>query len=121
MSDIGVYSSVYQRVRGYGQLIDEVLLGLRSNASSPVDGSRRRLGGLLVGVAATPPPDLRAAWLAMLIGGGEPSARAEWARVGRALLGAAVEVDVIRKLEELAARLEDRRTDALGKMRGLRA
>ena len=28
MSDIGVHSNVYQRVRDYGELIDEVILGL---------------------------------------------------------------------------------------------
>lgn len=119
MSDIGVHSNVYQRVRDYGQLIDEVLLGLRSSASSPVDPSRRKLGVLLVGVAAAPPPDLRTAWLGMLIGGADPTARAEWARIGRALLSTTIEADVIDKLEELARRLEERRTEALAKMRGV--
>ena len=74
MSDIGVHSNVYQRVRDYGQLIDEVILSLSSTTGSRVDAPRRELGELLIGVAAVPPPDLRTAWLGMLIGGAEPSA-----------------------------------------------
>ena len=119
MSDIGVHSNVYQRVRDYGQLIDEVILGLTATTVSPVDPSRRELGELLVGIAKVPPPDLRTAWLGMLIGGAEPGARQEWARVGRALLSTAIDADVVDKLRELARGLEERRTDALAKMRGV--
>jgi hypothetical protein len=119
MSDIGVHSNVYQRVRDYGQLIDEVLVRLRSAASSPSDPPRRRLGELLVGLQATS-PNLQTAWLGMLIGGIDSTARAEWARVGRALLSASIDSSVIDQLEELAGRLEERRTEALTKMRGIR-
>ena len=59
MSDIGVHSNVYQRVRDYGELIDEVILGLSSTTDVRIDASRRELGELLVGVAVAPPPDLR--------------------------------------------------------------
>lgn len=120
MSDIGVHSNVYQRVRDYGQLIDEVLINLRSKPSVIADVSRRRLGELLAGLTATPPPNLQTAWLGMLIGGTDSTARADWAIVGRALLSATVDSGVIDKLEELARLLEERRTDALAKMRGLR-
>ena len=119
MSDIGVHSNVYQRVRDYGQLIDEVILGLSATTASRVDPSRRELGELLIGVAAVPPPDLRTAWLGMLIGGAEPSTREEWVGVGRALLSTTVDVDVVDKLRELARQLEERRTEALAKMRGV--
>lgn len=118
MSDIGVHSNVYQRVRDYGQLIDEVILALRSGATSPTDPSRRKLGELLVGLAAASPQDLRTAWLGMLIGGTDPSARTEWEGIGRALLSTAVNPAVVDKLEDLARRLEDRRTEALARMRG---
>lgn len=119
MSDIGVHSNVYQRVRAYGQLVDEVILGLVSTTASRVDPSRRELGELLIGVAAVPPPDLRAAWLGMLIGGAEPSAREEWVRVGRALLSTTIDDDVVDRLRELAGELEERRTEALAKMSGV--
>jgi len=120
MSDIGVHSNVYQRVRDYGQLIDEVLVRLRSAASSPSDPPRRRLGELLVGLQAGSPPNLQTAWLGMLIGGTDPATRSELARVGRALLSASIDSNVIDQLEKLAGRLEERRTEALTKMRGIR-
>jgi hypothetical protein len=120
MSDIGVHSSVYQRVRDYGQLIDDVLLGLRSGASSPNDPSRRKLGELLVGLGAPSPPNLPTAWLGMLIGGADVRARAEWAAVGRALQSGRDDAHVMERLEQLARRLEEQRTEALAKMRGLR-
>lgn len=120
MSDIGVHSSVYQRVRDYGQLVDDVLLSLRSGTSSPSDASRRRLGELLVGLGAPSPPNLPTAWLGMLIGGADVRARAEWATVGRALLSGSEDAHVIERLEQLARRLEEQRTEALAKMRGVR-
>ena len=119
MSDIGVHSNVYQRVRDYGELIDEVILGRSSTTDVRIDASRRELGELLVGVAVAPPPDLRTAWLGMLISSADPSARNEWACVGRALLSTTVDPGVVDKLRELARRLEERRTEALAKMRGV--
>src|SRR6266516_2869691 len=120
MSEIGVHSSVYQRVRDYGQLVDDVLLGLRSGTSSLGDPSRRKLGELLVGLSAPSPPNLPTAWLRMLIGGADVRAPGEWATVGRALLSGSDEAGVIERLEQLARRLEEQRTEALAKMRGLR-
>ena len=120
MSDIGVHSSVYQRVRDYGQLVDDVLLGLRSGTTSHSHPSRRKLGELLVGLGAPSPPNLATAWLGMLIGGADVRARAEWAAIGRALLSGTDDARVIDRLEQLARRLEEQRTEALAKMGGLR-
>jgi hypothetical protein len=121
MSDIGVHSNVYQRVREYGQLIDDVILGLRSKSTSTVDPSRQKLGELLISLAAAAPPDPRSAWLGMLIGGTDLDARTDWARVGRALLSPDVDAKAIEKLEDLAQYLEERRTEAMTRMRGLSA
>jgi len=120
MSDIGVHSNVYQRVREYGDLVDQVLVAIKSGNSTLGDASRQRLGDLLVGVSAMPPRDLNSAWLGMLLGDSDHRTRAEWAKVGRALLSPGVETRVVERLEELAGRIEQRRTDALAKMRGLR-
>lgn len=120
MSDIGVHSSLYQRVRDYGQMVDEVLLSIRSGGSTRVDPSRRKLGELLVGLGATSPPDLATAWLGMLIGVADVRARGEWEKVGRALLAAKDDGYVIDKLKQLAQRFEEQRIEALAKMRGLR-
>ena len=97
MSDIGVHSNVYQRVRDYGQLIDEVLLGLRTSISSASDPARRKLGELLAGLASLQQTDLRTAWLSMLIAA-DTSSRSAWAQVGRALLSTTVDAEVIDML-----------------------
>lgn len=118
MSDIGVHSNVYERVRDYGQLVDEVLLGIRSKKTTPKDPARRKLGELLVGLGSATPTDLQTAWLGMLIGSADPKTRDRWVRTGNALLSANIDGDALDRLEQLARRLEERRTDALAKMRG---
>ena len=119
MSDIGVHSNVYQRVREYGDLVDEVLIGLKSGTSSPSDAPRRKLAGLLVGLESTSPLDLATAWLGMLLRGADAGERAGWAKVGRALLAPRIEPWVIERLEALARALEERRTEALARMHGV--
>jgi len=120
MSDIGVHSNVYQRLKEYADLVDEVLVGVKSKTVSDVEARRRQLAELLVGIDAAPPLDLRAAWLSMLLGGVGTQDRAEWARLGRALLSPDVDPHLLDRLEELAGRLEQRRVEAFGKLRGIR-
>ncbi len=120
MSDIGVHSNVYQRVREYGDLVDKVLIGLKSGTSSPDDATRRRLAELLVGLETTSPRDLSTAWFGMLLTGADARERSEWVKIGRALLAPHIERDAIERLEALARALEERRTEALARMRGVR-
>ena len=118
MSDIGVHSNVYERVREFGNLVDDVIIALRSGKSSPQDPKRQQLADILVGLASSPPTELPSAWFAMLIGALDPKVGSQWAGVGRALRLQTSDVRIIDRLEELADRLEIRRTEVFAKMSG---
>jgi hypothetical protein len=121
VSDTGVHSNIYQRVREYGQLVDDVLVEARCGASGTSNPSRKTLAELLIGLQVASPPNLQTAWLGMLIGGVDPTERREWARVGRSLLSDSLDAASIEALERLARKLEERRAESLAKMRGSRS
>jgi hypothetical protein len=118
MSDIGVHSNLYQRAREYADLVDEVLIRLKSGMSDPSDTSRLKLAALLDGLASSPVQDLSAAWLGLVLGRAGKDGREEWVKLGGALLRADAEPYIIEQLQQLARVLEMQRTDALAKMRG---
>ena len=50
MSDMGLYSGLYDRFHNYGELLDRVLIELKLGTSSPNDDHRQKLAQLLVGL-----------------------------------------------------------------------
>lgn len=116
MSDIGMHSNVYERVRDFGDLVDDVIVNLRSGRGD--DPKRERLAEILISLDSTPPAALSSAWFAMLIGALNPKAGKEWAEVGRALHRSTPDVRTLQQLEALAAKLELRRTEVFAKMSG---
>ena len=42
MSHTGLYSGLYARVRQYAELLDEVIIRLKSGESTPTDPGRQR-------------------------------------------------------------------------------
>ena len=47
MSQIAMYSGVYEDIREYAELLDKVLIDLKGGNSSPNDAIRRKLADLL--------------------------------------------------------------------------
>lgn len=117
MNNPSAYSGLYSAVRGLAELVDRVLLDLKSGLATERGDRRRQLGNLLVRVADTSNRDVNSNVFRVLVrdsskGQFDPSA------VGKQLLADDGGKDSIDKLELLAGILEIERTSMLARMRG---
>lgn len=117
MSNIGLYSGLYDQIRNHATLFDEVLVGLRSGESTPSDPARQRLASLLSALATTPSTDLSLRALDIALRDRQAGDEQVWAQVARDLLAAEVSPSIVARLEEMAQALEAERTGTLARMR----
>lgn len=117
MSATGLFSGLYARVREYAELLDDVIIQVKSGEGGPADRRRQKLAKLLVALDDEPAADLATQLLLVLVRERRDGG-AGWADVGRALLGPGVPSSVVPRLEELARIVEDERAGMLAKMRG---
>ena len=118
MSHTGLYSGLYSRIRDYAELLDDVIVRLKSGDSTPNDPARQRLAKLLLALGKSPPADLSTQLLAALVKEQVRDRPARWSEVGEALLGHEVTPRIIDHLEGLALTIEHERAGMLSKMRG---
>ena len=117
MSATGLFSGLYTRVREYAELLDDVIIQLKSGEGSARDPRRQKLAKLLVALDQTPSVDLATQLLSVLVRE-QSDGGTRWAEVGRGLMAPAVPTAVIGRLEELARAIENERAGMLSKMRG---
>jgi hypothetical protein len=117
MSATGLFSGLYTRVREYAELLDDVIIQVKSKEGGPGDPRRQKLAKLLIAIDAEPAADLAAQLLAVLIREQREGVTG-WAEVGRALLSPDVPASVVPRLEELARAVENERARMLAKLRG---
>ena len=118
MSDISLYAGLYEQIREYAELVDEVLIGLISETSLPHDVARQKLGKFLVNLAEKQPGDLLTQRMALTLRATANLDRSKYLSVGNALLSEKVDNSVIELLENLARTLEDKQVGVMAKMRG---
>jgi hypothetical protein len=118
MSNTGLYSGLYSKVRDYAELLDNVLIHLKSGTSCPSDIPRQRLGKLLVAIEKTPQTDFSTQLLSVLVREFDREFTERWSELGEALLSPNVPHAVIDQLERLALRLERERSSMVSAMRG---
>lgn len=116
MSDTGLYVGLYDRIRTYAELLDDVLTRLKSETSSPSDPHRQELAQLLLDVAKSRPADCATHLLSLLLRTLGEHQQHHWAAIGQALLSDSVPFSVIVWLEHLAALLEEERVGMLSRM-----
>lgn len=110
MSDIGLHSNWYERVRSMAELIDLTLIELRSNTASSVASNSLR--HLLT--ASVPSATGSRQVLAMVLQDANCDINPE--RLGDLLSGSGT-TDVIRELEKVAEILERERASTVEQMR----
>ena len=118
MSDSGLYSGLYATVRDMAELVDSVLLTIKS-ASPPAsnDLQRQRLASLLVRLSEPESADLTINILGILISDA-PRPGFDPIRLGERLLKHDFGAESINGLEVLASILEQERVGMLSKMGG---
>lgn len=117
MSNPNLHSGLYSAVRGLAELVDGVLLDLKSGVQVERGDRRRQLGNLLIRVADAANRDVSCNIFRVLL---RDSSRGQFepGEVGRQLLADDTGIGSIDKLEMLAVVLENERTSMLARMRG---
>lgn len=119
MSDVGFHSGLYQQIREYAELVDEVLIDIKDGISLASDSSRRKVGALLISLGEGRYNDFSTRLLVFSLRGREGIASGELSRLGKALLGTKVDEQEIGLLERFARTLEQEQAVAMARMRGL--
>jgi len=117
MSNPGVHSGLYSAVRGLAELVDRVLLDLKSGLATERGDRRRQLGNLLIRVSDAANRDVSSNVFRVLV---RDSSKGQFdsGQVGKQLLADDGGKDSINELEILASILENERTSMLARMRG---
>lgn len=117
MSSTGLFSGLYSRVRDYAELLDDVIIQLKSGEGNSANQERQKLAKLLLALDQSPATDRSTQLLAILVRE-QSEGNVRWADVGQALLSPTVPEFVVSRLEDLARAIEHERAGMLAKMRG---
>jgi hypothetical protein len=117
MSSTGLFSNLYSRVREYAELLDDVIIQVKSGEGGPADQRRQKLAKLLLALNQSPAADLPTQLLSILVRE-KSDGNTDWNEVGRALLNPELPQFVVLRLEQLAQAVEHERAGILAKMRG---
>ena len=117
MSDMGLYSELYEQTREFAEIIDEVLIGLKTGAASPNDPKRQRLSKLLLSLANGHTDNFGTKQLSIMLRAGT-AINTDLVQISNALSTAKVNQSIIQQLEDLAQRLETEQIGFMTKMRG---
>jgi len=116
MSNPGLHSGLYSAIRGLAELVDTVLLDLKSGLVTDRGDRRRQLGSFLIRLADTNSRDVNSNLFRVLV---RDSCKGPFnpEQVGKQLLADDTGKESIDTLETLAAILENERTSMLARMR----
>lgn len=118
MSETGLLSGLYQQAHKYAELVDRVLVDLKTESSSLGDAGRKELGILLTGISDESLKDLPSHLLIIVLKSRNNLRQLNLGQVGRALLSdEIIDSQVIENLEAFAQALEQEEVDAMTRMR----
>jgi len=117
MTNPGLYSGIYQQIREYAEMLDNVLIQLKDDQNSDKT-SQHELSEWLSELADERTNALSTRMVALLMIGDDSISRTRWSRLAAVLKTEKVDASVVRELENLAQLLERVQADAMAKMRG---
>ena|ERR1051326_7592475 len=118
MNDTGLFSGIYEAIRNQADLLDRVLVQVKTGTSVPENNERRRLAAWLMKLADVGSSDYATRMVRLMLRSQRPQLQQGWAEIGRALLSSTLGTAMIDRLEELAHALEREQTTALARLRG---
>ncbi|MEN4012455.1 MAG: hypothetical protein ROW48_10505 [Bellilinea sp.] len=118
MNNPGLYASIYQLIGEYAELVDTVLINLKSDTCPINDPSRQKLGNLLIALSGNTWDSLPIRMIALLLREKQVTNHNKWAKLGESLLAGQVDIIGIKDLEDIAKALENEQISAMTKMRG---
>ena len=119
MSTVGLNAGLYLKIRRYAEMLDDVLIQLKSGSATPNDPRVQSLAALLQKLGGPAPRDAESLLLlAVLQTADAPPPAQAWEQLGRELLSATPTPVLIAQLERLATTIEHERAGMLAAMRG---
>jgi hypothetical protein len=121
MSHTGLYAGLYEQIREHAELVDCVLIEIKSSADlnqKSVSEPRVRLGTLLKNLGEEKKLDLAARLIGILLRDEAEATSRELIRAGALLLKGETSREVATFLEKLARALELGQAGAVARMRG---
>jgi hypothetical protein len=117
MSDMSLNSGYYVVIKHVAELVDEVLLQLKTHDVQPE--TLRKLSGILTAAAEAETRDLSAGLLRIVLEEHSGYRESEWRQLARELAAGQASEAAVERLELIAEALEKERAGAYAKMRGL--
>ncbi len=118
MSDTSLNTSLYEEIREYAEMVDQLLIGLKDGTSSEKDDNRRKMGNLLLQLAENRYEDLSSRLIMLVIRDSGNIRQSDYRKMGKALLSTDIDDSVVNWLEMFAQSLEKGQADALSRVRG---
>jgi hypothetical protein len=116
MSETGLYSSLYQNLHEYADMIDRVLVNIKTGRVLPKSPSRQELGKLLIQLAKEQSDDLPARLIQLSLQTRSDVSSADLVNVGKALTSGEIHEDTIIRLEAIAQVLEEEQARAMSRI-----
>jgi hypothetical protein len=116
MSESGLYSGLYQNLHECADLVDKVLINLKTGKNLKNDSFQQMLAVLLLELAEDQSDNLPARLIQLLLHNQNNVTRADLVRVGNALKTGAVLEETIYQLETIAQALEAEQGRAMARI-----
>lgn len=119
MSEIGQQLGFYEELYEQAELIDNVLLEIKTNQNWQNIIYSEELGKMLIKLGGDEWQHSPARLFIILLRDFSRSKRKEWATVGENLISRQFNGDTVKKLEKLASVLEQEQTNVMARVKGL--
>jgi len=118
MSETGLLSGLYQQAHKYADLVDRVLINIKTGYKLSDDPARRELSTLLIQTEDQSSEDLPTRLLLIVLENRNQLNQVNLAHLGkRLLIKGDVDQETIDQLESFAQALEEEQVDAMTRMR----
>jgi len=118
MSLSGLFSGLYSHLRGYAELIDDVLVELKSGQVTASCANSKKLGQIFIDISKPDLTDFSVLLLKTLLLEDEGTNPKVWSRIGCDLRAGKITPELVEYLKEVANLLESERSSTLAKLRG---
>ncbi len=119
MSNPGIYSGIYTQIREYAELVDLVLIGIKSNISSINDQSRQKLAKLLTNLEPNKWDNISTRIIATMLINEDKINPSKWSKMVLQLHSDKPDPSLVVDLEGFAQTLEQLQADTLTRMKGM--
>ena len=106
MSLSGLFSGLYSYLRGYAELIDDVLVELKSGQVTTSGTNSKKLGQIFLDISKPDINDLSVLLLKTLLMEDEGNNQKMWSQIGCDLRDGKIKPELVEYLEKLANLLE---------------